>query len=439
MIEKLLLITKWYPVSVNDDQRTKAIKNIYEGLVNYGVSVTVLVPRPEFTSLKVDTINNIKVISVPELHYTNAVTVPEYNFFINNNYGSLLNILRLLKYNITYSIRLSRKHIRNFARLIQRKGVLFYGDHIKRNLIKRDLKQLLTELGPFDKVVIHGLPGRHVKYLDCNETMVNICLHNTDVRSSETQSFLSNSLERLDRVFYRSHSIHTHFVESEIIPHDKESHIVYSGVSESALVQREDYRDWAQGNTLKLVCVASLIPRKNVALLLNTLERFDDADWSLDVIGTGPELDSLRETATQLNIHNQVTFHGKLPHEQVMKSYINFDMFVLVSENETFGMVYTEAMSRGLVVIGSKGEGIDGLISDGVNGFLASPKDSDDLLSKLKTFVKMSSEERSEMKDNIYRTVTSFSHERVVQDYFEHLSAGCSLDAESADTATLSS
>ena len=46
------------------------------------------------------------------------------------------------------------------------------------------------------------------------------------------------------------------------------------------------------------------------------------------------------------------------------------DVFVLPSVNETFGMVYLEAMSQGCIPIGTSGEGIDGIIENGKNGYL---------------------------------------------------------------------
>ena len=43
------------------------------------------------------------------------------------------------------------------------------------------------------------------------------------------------------------------------------------------------------------------------------------------------------------------------------------------SINEGFGIVYLEAMKAGCITIGTKGEGIDGFIENGKNGFLVNP------------------------------------------------------------------
>lgn len=45
------------------------------------------------------------------------------------------------------------------------------------------------------------------------------------------------------------------------------------------------------------------------------------------------------------------------------------DCFIMISKNEAFGLVYLEAMSAGCITIASRGEGFDGVIIHGVNGF----------------------------------------------------------------------
>ena len=42
----------------------------------------------------------------------------------------------------------------------------------------------------------------------------------------------------------------------------------------------------------------------------------------------------------------------------------------MISQGEAFGLVYLEAMARGCITIASRGEGFDGIIKDGINGFL---------------------------------------------------------------------
>ena len=68
---------------------------------------------------------------------------------------------------------------------------------------------------------------------------------------------------------------------------------------------------------------------------------------------------------------------------EMSNAYRASDIFVLPSENETFGQVFIEAMSCGLPVIGTKVGGIPEIISDSYNGYLVPPDDSSILAQKI--------------------------------------------------------
>ena len=67
--------------------------------------------------------------------------------------------------------------------------------------------------------------------------------------------------------------------------------------------------------------------------------------------------------------------------------YRGSDLFVLPSENETFGQVFIEAMSCGVPVIGTKVGGIPEIISDSYNGYLVPPDDSSILAQKIERLI----------------------------------------------------
>ena len=63
------------------------------------------------------------------------------------------------------------------------------------------------------------------------------------------------------------------------------------------------------------------------------------------------------------------------------------DIYSMPSYKEGFGVVYIEAMSFGKPVIGVRGEGINDIIEDGVNGMLVEPKDVYSLMDKLEKLI----------------------------------------------------
>lgn len=68
---------------------------------------------------------------------------------------------------------------------------------------------------------------------------------------------------------------------------------------------------------------------------------------------------------------------------EMSKVYQASDVFVLASENETFGQVFVESMECGLPVIGTKVGGIPEIISDSYNGYLVQPDDSSILAQRI--------------------------------------------------------
>ncbi len=67
--------------------------------------------------------------------------------------------------------------------------------------------------------------------------------------------------------------------------------------------------------------------------------------------------------------------------------YKGSNIFILPSENETFGQVFIEAMASGLPVIGTKVGGIPEIISDSYNGFLVLPNDPSIIAQRIETLL----------------------------------------------------
>ena len=64
-----------------------------------------------------------------------------------------------------------------------------------------------------------------------------------------------------------------------------------------------------------------------------------------------------------------------------------FDLILLPSDQETFGLVLIEAMAAGVAIMGSNTGGVPEIIEDGVNGFTFTPNDIKDLSEKIKTIL----------------------------------------------------
>lgn len=73
-----------------------------------------------------------------------------------------------------------------------------------------------------------------------------------------------------------------------------------------------------------------------------------------------------------------------LPKEELIDIYRKNDIFVMPSFTESFGLVYAEAMSQGLPVIYTAGQGFDGQFEEGTVGYHIDPKNIYDIVRAIK-------------------------------------------------------
>lgn len=168
-------------------------------------------------------------------------------------------------------------------------------------------------------------------------------------------------------------------------------------------------------NTLKVLTCANLIKRKNIDKLVMAMNGLDD--FELTVIGDGKQFEKLKKLSSSLNLESNVTFLGRLPNEKVLDVMRHSDIFILPSVNETFGMVYLEAMSSGCVTVCTKNDGIDGIIKDSENGFLCDPtvEGIRETLLRIKSF-----ENIPEIIENSVKTVKDYTKEKCAINYLQN-------------------
>ncbi len=109
---------------------------------------------------------------------------------------------------------------------------------------------------------------------------------------------------------------------------------------------------------VQLLCVATLTPRKNHALLLRVLSTLADLRWTLHCVGS-PTRDAvlaqgLHDSTARGPLAGRVHWHGELSHEALQARYAAADVFVLASRHEGYGMVVNEALVHGLPIVASR-------------------------------------------------------------------------------------
>lgn len=108
-------------------------------------------------------------------------------------------------------------------------------------------------------------------------------------------------------------------------------------------------------------------------------------------------------------------FYEKCKKEDVAGYLDGADIFVMPSHKETFGLVYAEAMSRGLPVIYTRGQGFDGQFSDGTVGYAVSDTDARELALKIEQII----ENYETISQNCISLVERFDWSIIAKQYSE--------------------
>jgi glycosyltransferase involved in cell wall biosynthesis len=132
------------------------------------------------------------------------------------------------------------------------------------------------------------------------------------------------------------------------------------------------------GGATRLLCVATLVPRKGHDALLGALAGLADVPWRLDCVGC-PDRDPawagrLLELTDALGLSERVAFRGVLPDPALEQCYARADVFVLASRFEGYGMAVAEALAHGLPVLATRAGAADLTVPAGA-GILVEPDD----------------------------------------------------------------
>lgn len=235
-------------------------------------------------------------------------------------------------------------------------------------------------------------------------------MHSNDILQKK---FMEYALNHSARVLTRSEHLKT-YLESSY--NSKVHGVVFSGIdnidsdSDSDSVSVSVSESDIPFRCNKILYAGALIKRKNVDLIIEAskLIKEDCSHLEVLVVGDGPELNYLKSISP-----NYVKFLGSLPHTQVLSLMKKSDIFIMPSVRETLGLVYLEAMRQECIVIGTKGEGIDGIIIDGKNGYLIDTLTPEGVRNKLLLAINTG----GEMTKNAYKTSLGFSKDLAASNY----------------------
>ncbi|MGP4020844.1 glycosyltransferase family 4 protein [Saccharopolyspora sp. 5N708] len=153
-------------------------------------------------------------------------------------------------------------------------------------------------------------------------------------------------------------------------------HVAPPGTDRAGLAQGSD-------GASRLLCPAAVTPRKGQDLLVEALAQITDLPWTCTCAGAvrrDPDyVAELRRLIDRSGLTGRVELVGPLSGEQLAAAYAESDLVVLTSRAETYGMVVTEALARGIPVLATAVDAVPETLGrapdGGVPGLLVPPGD----------------------------------------------------------------
>lgn len=168
---------------------------------------------------------------------------------------------------------------------------------------------------------------------------------------------------------------------------------------------------FACGGTGKLIThVSNFRPVKRVLDVIEVFARLKEKlNCHLVLVGDGPDRSRAESLVREKGIKESVCFLGK--QDSFARILQRSDLFLLPSENESFGLAALEAMSCGVPVVASNAEGIPEVVRDGEVGLLADVGDIDGMAQKA---------ERLLTDEKLHAQYSRAARELVLQNYAEN-------------------
>lgn len=224
------------------------------------------------------------------------------------------------------------------------------------------------------------------------------------MRDAETVFFLSESYRKQVFEKYVPKKYHDELL--------KKTQIIPNGIDEfwfnNPPLEKEQ-KNFSK--EIKLVYAGRIDKNKNIPTIQEAMRilRVQGYNISLTVVG------KIEDTAEYNKIvdgqNTQVL--SAMPKEKLIEVYRSADIFVMPSFTESFGLVYAEAMSQGLPVIYSQGQGFDGQFENGIVGYSVDSYSANSVAKGIVNCI----ENYNAICSRVVEKSKKFSWNKIVKDY----------------------
>ena len=353
-----------------------ALVNLILELLNYGVRAKVIIPEHG---------------TIEEVLRKNDIDYEIHKFYkckVSKNSFKLKNIIKIILNYILYSINEKKINAKEFDIIHSNSSCTDYGAYLAD---KKKLPHVwhYREFGYDD----YNLVSLY------NEKIVTKLYKKTTVRIA-----ISNSIKE--------------YYENKYYPLKFE--LIYDGVKN--LNKVTNYCD-SESDKVKFCVVGLINQKKNQIEILKAcqvLKRQGINNYIVHILGGGNEeyLNRLKILVNHLGLNDNIFFNGYIKNaSEVLR---NYDVGIISSFKEGFGLVTIEYMFAGLPVIGNNTGATPELIIEGYNGILfESNNDGSDLAKCMRKYIENKNIIKEHGENGRKRALKYFSSETNTKNIYE--------------------
>lgn len=400
-MSKILMLTSIFPIpNVKMKNTTSVCYYFAKEWVKKGHEVLVIYNYTIYTPI-LHIFSNVFINKIASLSAVNINQIRYKNCFSYNHDGIKVYLVPCYKPipKVRFSKRVLEKQVNKINDILINEN--FIPEYITGHFLNPNLN------------IVAGLKKLY-------KAKTAVILHGEIQRQCDINT-INNNIDYIDIWGFRSVPIKNSF---EKIWNERkvQSFLCFSGVPEEYICHNLDCVKEFDKGLKKYIFVGNLIKRKYPFPVLKALHKiYNHKSFSFNIVGDGDQMKPLEKYINKNNLQQSVKLIGRVDRNKVSSLMSESDYFILISKNETFGLVYLEAMAKGCITIASKNEGMEGIIKDGVNGFLCNAGDAKDLEKKIIYINSLSNEKLQDISKNAIMTAQKMTDSKMADEYLKNL------------------
>ncbi len=298
--------------------------------------------------------------------------------------------------------------------------------HLKHTKVLNDIKRKI-EINKYDIIHAHSLFSNGYIAYKLNQKYgipYIVAVRNTDVnlffnKMIFLRSIGVNILRNAEKIIFISEPYKSRTLDKFIpVRYRKEiqdkSIVISNGIDEFWLKNKWEERNSPKDKKINLIYVGDLSANKNIETTTEACEILIKRGYEVNYKIIGEIKDKrYKEFINKYSFIQYIPYSQK---EELIEYYRESDMFVMPSKHETFGLVYAEAMSQGLPVIYTRGQGFDGRFNEGEVGYSVQYNSAEEVAYRIIDIL----ENYEIISNNCTSKVDRFNWDKIAEEYVKN-------------------